>query len=160
MLLIRDLDVVAFDGVLSRYGLQTKRVPSGAPIPGSYWGECEAGLVGTTLFLRDDTPAHSALHETSHFVCMDESRRAQLQRDAGGDHAEENAVCYLQIVLASYAPPMNRTRMQSDMDEWGYTFRLGSAEAWFMRDAADAKQWLQQHQLIDAADEVTWRLRR
>jgi hypothetical protein len=37
------------------------------------------------------------------------------------------------------------------MDEWGYTFRLGSAAAWFENDAQDARLWLEQQGLIDAA---------
>jgi hypothetical protein len=28
------------------------------------------------------------------------------------------------------------------MDTWGYTFRLGSAQAWFDNDAEDARAWL------------------
>jgi len=149
----------ALAGLLVRFGLTLEIVPHGAVIPGSYWGECEAGLLGSRLFARDDTPLHSALHEASHFVCMDDTRRAQLQRDAGGDHAEENAVCYLQILLAGHLPDMGRTRMLADMDEWEYTFRLGSARAWFERDAADARQWLADHDVIDAAQAVTWRVR-
>ena len=50
--------------------------------------------------------------------------------------------------------------MLRDMDAWGYTFRLGSAEAWFERDAADARQWLLAHGLIDAAGRPTFALRR
>ena len=29
-----------------------------------------------------------------------------------------------------------------DMDDWGYSFRLGSTEAWFEADAEDARAWL------------------
>jgi hypothetical protein len=50
--------------------------------------------------------------------------------------------------------------MMQDMDSWGYSFRLGSARAWFEQDADDARQWLQRHQLIDAQQQPTWRLRR
>lgn len=73
---------------------------------------------------------------------MDPVRRAQLNRDAGGDHDEENAVCYLQILLADRIEGMGRARMCADMDAWGYTFRLGSAAAWFEQDAEDARAWL------------------
>jgi hypothetical protein len=38
----------------------------------------------------------------------------------------------------------------SDMDAWGYSFRLGSTQAWFEGDAADARQWLLRRHLIDA----------
>lgn len=128
-------------------------------IPGSYWGESEAGLVDDRIFLRRDTPLHSALHEACHYVCMDPTRRQALQRDAGGDFTEENAVCYLQILLADHVPGFGRRRAMRDMDVWGYTFRLGSARAWFEDDAADAKEWLVRAGLIDEEQQITWRLR-
>ena len=37
----------------------------------------------------------------------------------------------------------------ADMDRWGYTFRLGSARAWFERDAEDARAWLMAQGLLD-----------
>jgi hypothetical protein len=82
------------------------------------------------------------LHEGCHYLCMDAGRRAGLERDAGGDYAEEDAVCYLQIHLADRVPGVGRERMCADMDAWGYTFRLGSAARWFAEDAEDARQWL------------------
>ena len=100
--------------------------------------------------MRADTPLHSLLHELSHFVCMSPERRAGLDRDAGGDDAEECAVCYLQILLADELPMLGRERMFADMDAWGYTFRLGSARAWFEQDAADACIWLRENRVIDA----------
>jgi hypothetical protein len=127
-------------------------------IPGSYWGESEAGLIADKLYLRADTPIHSVLHEAAHFVCMDNARRAGLQQDAGGDHAEENAVCYLQIIWAD-ALGFGRERMFRDMDTWGYTFRLGSAQRWFEEDATDACDWLQCAGIIDANERVTGRPR-
>lgn len=129
-------------GLLSPYGLQLEWIPDTAPIPGSYWGESEAGLIGDRLYLRHDTPLHSALHEAAHFVCMTSERRASLERDAGGDHAEENAVCYLQILWGSELSGVGRERILADMDSWGYTFRLGSAARWFDEDASDAHEWL------------------
>ena len=72
-------------------------------IPGSYWGEREAGLIGAKIFARLDTPLHSVLHESAHFICMTPERRAGLDTDAGGDDAEENAVCYLQIDFGRFA---------------------------------------------------------
>jgi hypothetical protein len=140
--------------LLSGYGLELIRVAAGAVIPGSYWGESEAGLIGGKLYVRDDTPVHSALHEACHFICMDEARRAQLDRDAGGDYDEENAVCYLQILLADRLTGVGRSRLCRDMDAWGYTFRLGSARAWFDNDAEDARKWLQRRGLIDASGEL------
>lgn len=146
--------------LLEGYGLAVEQVGDGQPIPGSYWGESEAGLIGRTLFLRRDTPLHSALHEACHFVCMDNARRDRLHTDAGGDIPEENAVCYLQGLLADRIPGFDRGRLFAEMDAWGYTFRLGSARAWFERDAADADAWLQGHQIIDTARQPTGRLRR
>ncbi len=131
-------------------GLEPVAVATDAGIPGSYWGAPEAGLVGNRLYVRPDTPAHSALHEAAHFMCMDTRRRESLHTDAGGDFAEEDAVCYLQILLAESIPGMGRERMLADMDAWGYTFRLGSARRWFEEDAADAREWLEQRGLIDA----------
>ena len=134
--------------LLLPHGLEITRVASDAPIPGSYWGDSEAGLIGNRLYLRDDTPLHSALHETCHFLCMDDTRRAQLHTDAAGDYDEENAVCYLQILLADKIRGYGREQMFADMDAWGYSFRLGSAQAWFEHDADDARLWLLRRELI------------
>ena len=147
-------------GLLKAYGMQIARIDSGADIPGSYWGDSEAGLVGNTLYVRTDTPLHSALHEACHYVCMDESRRSVLHTDAGGDVPEENAVCYLQGLLADRISGYDRAALFADMDSWGYSFRLGSAEAWFEQDAADARAWLFTHRIIDDAQQPTGLLRR
>jgi hypothetical protein len=128
-------------------------------IPGSYWGEREAGLMGSRIFVRLDTPVHSVLHEGAHFICMTAERRAGLDTDAGGDDAEENAVCYLQILMAAALPNVGSERMFRDMDEWGYTFRLGSAAAWFRDDAEDARRWLICHGLIDCESRLTYECR-
>lgn len=154
-----DLPKHLVDGLLAKYALRSCEQPLGEPIRGSYWGDCEAGLVLDQVYWRADTPVHSILHETSHAVCMDAERRRTLDRDAGGDFAEENAVCYLQILLADELAGVGRERMWRDMDTWGYTFRLGSARAWFEHDAADARMWLLEHGLIDTRGAVTWRLR-
>ena len=154
----RDADYDALDHLLDRYGMRRRWVAPGRHIPGSYWGDAEAGLIGRCLYLRDDTPVHSALHETCHYVCMSPDRRVGLVTDAGGDFDEENAVCYLQILLADTLPRLGRRRMLSDMDEWGYTFRLGSAAAWFEGDADDARRWLRSRELIDVAGNPTWTL--
>jgi hypothetical protein len=45
----RDVAAGALAAVLERYGLRVEAVPPDAPIPGSYWGDEEAGLVGDTL---------------------------------------------------------------------------------------------------------------
>lgn len=127
--------------------MRMELIEDGAEIPGSYWGAPEAGLVGTVVYVRTDTPLHSALHEAAHAICMDDARRARLHTDAGGDYAEENAVCYLQIILAQRLG-VPEPDICSDMDAWGYTFRLGSAYAWFAHDAEDARKWLVRRGLL------------
>jgi hypothetical protein len=144
--------------LLARYRLRLEWVEDGSPIPGSFWGAPEAGVVGDAVHVGADTPLHSALHETAHVICMDSDRRAQLHTDAGGDHAEENAVCYLQIVLARELGVSERA-ICADMDAWGYTFRLGSAYAWYTADAEDARAWLMHHGLITPQGAPTSRRR-
>jgi hypothetical protein len=155
MLLVNAIDRFSLELLLDRYGLQLRLVAPDEIIPGSYWGEREAGLIGATVFARLDTPIHSVLHESAHFICMTPERRAGLDTDAGGDDAEEGAVCYLQIVLADSLTNVGKERMCRDMDEWGYSFRLGSAAAWFAEDAEDARAWLIRHGLLDEAGHVT-----
>ncbi len=150
----------ALERLLARYGLSVRWAPSGAALPGTFWGEPEAGLVRDRLHLRPDTPVHSALHEACHYVCMDARRRAALDTDAGGDDEEENAVCYLSIVLAGVLPGYGRARMLADMDAWGYSFRLGSARAWFARDASEVREWLVAEGLVDEQANPVFRLRR
>ena len=142
-----------------RFGVELRHLSRDDVLPGSYWGDSEAGLRGNTLYVRADTPLHSLLHELSHFVCMTPERRAGLDRDAGGDDAEECAVCYLQILLADELSQFGRERMFVDMDAWGYTFRLGTSREWFERDATDACAWLRESGLIDEAIKPTFRLR-
>ena len=156
MLLVNAIDRLSLQVFLDRYGLSLQLVAPEEIIPGSYWGEREAGLIGSKIFARLDTPVHSVLHEGAHFICMTPERRAGLDTDAGGDHAEENAVCYLQIILADFIPNVGRQRMCSDMDAWGYTFRLGSAAVWFERDADDARDWLIDHGVLDAQRRPTY----
>lgn len=145
--------------LLHSYQLQLEVIDPNQVIPGSFWGDSEAGLIGNRLIVRADTPAHSLLHEACHYICMSADRRQSLHTDAGGDYAEENAVCYLQILLAKQIPPLNPARLMADMDTWGYSFRLGSTRAWFERDAEDAREWLLQHKLIGMDDRPTGKLR-
>lgn len=159
VLTCNDIEVSALQTLLQRFGLHLKRVADDEPITGSWFGDPEAGLVGLNLIVRGDTPVHSALHESCHLICMDESRRASLHTNAGGDYDEENGVNYLQILLADYLPDVGRDRMMADMDTWGYTYRLGSARAWFEQDADDARNWLVQHNLIDSANIPRWQIR-
>ncbi len=136
---------IGFDGpaeLLARHGLSLVRVADGEAIPGSYWGEDEAGLIGATVYARADTPVHSLLHEACHLLVMPAGRRDQVHTDATDSVAEEDAACYLQILLADELPGVGRARLMADMDAWGYTFRLGSARAWFEQDAEDAASFL------------------
>lgn len=159
VLRLSDVDQRALGQLLARFGLQLIVLPGDVPIPGSYWGESEAGLKGECLMVRADTPVHSALHEGSHFICMDRERRVALDRDAGGDHLEEAAVCYLQVLLAAQIPEVGSARLMRDMDAWGYSFRLGSTQAWYSSDAQDAREWLLRASIIDARGEISGRVR-
>lgn len=143
--------------LLARFGLTLQRVADGEPIPGSYWGDAEAGIIGHTVHARDDTPVHSLLHEAGHLIVLPPERRAAVHTDATDSIEEEDATCYLQIVLADHLPGVGRARLMADMDAWGYTFRLGSTRAWFEHDASDARQWLLDHRrpILDAATAIT-----
>jgi hypothetical protein len=145
---IQERHIVA---LLLRYGLSFVRVADDEAIPGSYWGECEAGLIGTTVYARSDTPVHSVLHETCHMIVMPKERRASVHTDASDSQYEEDAACYLQILLADELPGVGSARLMADMDAWGYSFRLGSARAWFDHDAEDARLFLQERQLMPAS---------
>ncbi len=159
ILALADIDQPALRMLLQRYTLQLEIVAADAAIPGSFWGDSEAGLIDNRLLARADTPIHSILHETCHYICMDASRRNELHTNAGGDYAEENGVCYLQILLADHLPGVGRARLMQDMDAWGYSFRLGSTAHWFAEDAEDAHAWLIDFGIIDTHDQPTWHLR-
>jgi hypothetical protein len=159
VLLLNAIDRFSLEMLLDRYGLALHLVAPEEVIPGSYWGEREAGLIGAKIFARLDTPLHSVLHESAHFICMTPERRAGLDTDAGGDDAEESAVCYLQLILSESLPNVGRERLCLDMDEWGYSFRLGSTAAWFAEDAEDARSWLIRHGLLDPRGRITYACR-
>jgi len=144
VLQVSTVDISPLLPLFKLHSLELCEVAAGNEIPGSHWGDSEAGLIGCRLFIRPDTPVHSMLHEACHFFLMDEERRSKLHTDAGGSATEENAVCYLQILLAPLLPEMGTDRMMQDMDSWGYSFRLGSTRAWFEGDAEDAVLHLQQ----------------
>jgi len=157
---VAELGLEPLASLLSVYGLACEWIAEGTEIPGSYWGDREAGVIGNRLIVRADTPVHSALHEACHYICMSPARRDSLHTDAGGDYEEENAVCYLQILLADELQAVGREKIMRDMDAWGYTFRLGSAQAWFDQDAGDTQSWLEGSGLIDEGGRPTWQLRR
>lgn len=159
VLTVNNYPINALQELFLPYQLSLILSPPNKAIPGSYWGESEAGLIGNKLYIRSDTPIHSLFHEACHYICMDEQRRKSVNTDAEGDYDEENAVCFLQILLAGELPNFGGIRMMQDMDNWGYTFRLGSAKKWFEEDAEDAFTWLQHHNIVNKNKKVTYRLR-
>lgn len=155
MLEVSDLAPGALEQLLAPWGIEVAWVAPGEAIPSSYFGAPEAGIRGSTVFVRPDTPVHSALHEAFHLVCAGRERRETIDTDAGdGDFVEEVAVCYLQLAVADCLPGFGFERACADMDAWGYTFRLGSARLWFDQDAEDAIAWLAARGLLDAAGRV------
>jgi len=147
VLRLADLGEAPATALLARFGLQLQRVADDTPIPGSFWGDEEAGIIGTTVYARGDTPVHSLLHEACHLIVLPSERRAAVHTDATDSIEEEDATCYLQIVLADALPGVGRDRLMADMDAWGYSFRLGSTRAWFEQDAENARQFLLERDL-------------
>lgn len=136
---------MAFDtlaALLARFDLVLHKVPDGVPIPGSFWGDPEAGVIAHNVYVRGDTPVHSMLHEACHLIVLTPEARALVHTDATDSDIEEDATCYLQVVLADQLPGVGRARLMADMDAWGYSFRLGSTAAWIEHDAEDARRWL------------------
>lgn len=148
VLTLADIDTDTARVLLARHDLELVEVEDGATIPGSYWGEREAGVIGSRVYARADTPVHSLLHEACHLIVIPPERRALVHTDASDSQIEEDATCYLQIVLADALPGVGRERLMADMDAWGYSFRLGSTRAWFERDAEDARAFLAERALI------------
>lgn len=148
VLRLADIGHEASAALLAHYGLTLQRVADGEAIPGSFWGDEEAGIIGSTVYARDDTPVHSLLHEAGHLLALSPDRRPDVHTDATDSVEEEDATCYLQIVLADHLPGVGRDRLMADMDAWGYSFRLGSTRAWFEQDAGDALAFLQARGLV------------
>jgi hypothetical protein len=69
-------------------------------------------------------------------------------------------VCYMQIRIAEQLPGVGAERLCRDMDAWGYSFRLGSAWAWYRHDAEDARALLLDWGLVTPDGTPTWRCRR
>ncbi|MEL7311041.1 MAG: hypothetical protein AAFN07_06000 [Pseudomonadota bacterium] len=113
--------------------------PDDASLPASYWGDSEAGVTGRSIHVRGNTPIHSLLHEACHVVC---TTAAEFVRDAGGCDDEESAVCAMQLLLAEVLPGVGAERMARDMDDWGYSFREGSAWQFRSGDGRHALDWL------------------
>lgn len=143
VLTLGEIDLAEAIALLARYGLHFELIDDGVPIPGSFWGEREAGVIGSTVYARRDTPVHSLLHEACHLIVIPPALRARVHTDASDSQFEEDATCYLQLLLADELRGFGIERAFADMDAWGYTFRLGSARAWFQQDAEDAAAFLQ-----------------
>ena len=148
MLTLAEIGFETPRALLARHGLALIEVPPGETIPGSYWGEVEAGLIGNNVYARADTPVHSLLHEACHMIVMPAERRASVHTDASDSVPEEDAACYLQILLANQLAGVGSDRLMTDMDAWGYSFRRGSARAWFEADAEDARAFLEVRNLL------------
>lgn len=155
MLTLADIGFEAPRALLGRYRLELVQVENGQPIPGSFWGECEAGVIGNSVYARLDTPIHSLLHEAGHLIVLPEHKRAEIHTDATDSVAEEDAVCVLQALLGDKLPGVGREQIWADMDEWGYTFRLGSAKAYFENDAQDAFLFLTALGLINSTGKLS-----
>lgn len=138
---VAEADVAA---LLARYALRLVRVEDGAAIPGSFWGDSEAGIIAGAVYARGDTPLHSLFHEACHLIVLPPEVRMRIHTNATESVFEEDATCYLQLLLADRLPGFGLDRALADMDAWGYTFRLGSARAWFENDAEDAAQFLRE----------------
>jgi hypothetical protein len=148
---------IGFDApraLLARYQLELVQVENGQAIPGSFWGECEAGVIGNSVYARLNTPVHSLLHEAGHLIVLPEHKRAEIHTDATDSVAEEDAVCVLQALLGDELIGVGKERIWADMDEWGYTFRLGSAKAYFKNDAAEAFAFLAMRRLINDSHQL------
>jgi len=159
VLLCSDLGTDVIDKFLARYDIAAEWVAADSPITGSFWGAPEAGIVRQQVFVRPDTPVHSLLHEVCHIICMTSERREALDGNAGSDDLEESAVCYLQVILADYLPGVGRQRLMQDMDSWGYSFRNGTTERWFVEDAEDAHDWLVTKGILTVAGNPAFKLR-
>ena len=154
-----DLPAGEMETLLDRYRIDVCWLPPDAEIVGSFWGAPEAGIVGSTVYARPDTPIHSLLHEACHIVCMPTALRKVHRGDAASDDIEEAAVCFLQITLAAALPSVGGNQLMADMDAWGYSFRLGSTARWYAEDATDASDWLIQKGLLDNTLAPTFQLR-
>lgn len=155
VLTLADVSADHVVALLARFGLRFEGIADGMPIPGSFWGDREAGLIGSNVYARSDTPLHSLLHEACHLIVIPPPLRRRIHTDASDSQFEEDATCYLQLLLADEIPGFGIERAFADMDAWGYTFRLGSARAWFEQDAEDAAEYLRDlphlHGLLPAA---------
>jgi hypothetical protein len=128
--------------LLQAFGIDLVLVAQRESVPGSYWGAPEAGAIGTRVYAQPQTPLHSLLHEAAHLIIAEPGRRERIHTDASESQLEEDATCLLQIEMSVGIPGFGKSRCMADMDAWGYSFRLGSACAWYWQDAEDARAFL------------------
>ena len=111
-----DIKLTELASLIGNFSIQLHLIEDSKKIPGSWFGDPEAGIINNNLYVRSDTPVHSALHESCHYICMSPARRKNLHTNAGGDYDEENAVCYLSILLSEYINSFDQDRMLNDID--------------------------------------------
>jgi len=80
VLRVSDTGIDSLRTLFAPHGLDIKLVADGVDIPGSHWGDEEAGLITNTLFARADTPIHSVLHEACHWLLMSEPGSRLMQK--------------------------------------------------------------------------------
>ena len=63
-------DDASLRSLLQQLGLTLQLVDANEDIPGSFWGDEEAGLIQNTIYARADTPIHSLMHEACHYCLL------------------------------------------------------------------------------------------
>src|SRR3546814_16448821 len=91
VLRIADIGFAPCAALLTGFDLDLQAVADSERIPGSYWGECEAGLIGNTVYARAATPIHSLLHEACQLTVMPADRRSMVHTDATTSIAQKDA---------------------------------------------------------------------
>ena len=112
-------------------------------------------MIGARVYARLDTPVHSVLHESAHFICMTPERRAGLTPMRAATMGKRTPCATCRSCWPDRLPNVGQDRICRDMDDWGYSFRLGSAAKWFAEDAEDTRRWLIGHGLIDGEGRIT-----
>ncbi len=59
VLAVPDVPLASIEALLARYDLTLQLQADNEAITGSFWGDSEAGIVGQTVFVRNDTSVHS-----------------------------------------------------------------------------------------------------